>query len=453
MLVLLLPGLAPPGPAAPPRDSQGDAATTPGGHHLILLNIDLLRYDFVGLHNPERHCTPNIDRFFGGSVIFDEAQAPSGTTLTSNGAILTARERFRPPAPDRIRAGPVPPSPPRTLAHALADKGYRTININQGQYSGKRAGLDGGFHDYLEVPVHTLQEDALRPLLAVLGHRTAQPTFILYRSRALHYPYLYPEGRERIPGGAFSGFEATSDRQGFISFVIPLRKWIQLVPSSEGGSGEGGVLFQVHHLKSRAVLPFTRHHRDLVERTYCQQLRYVDEQLARVFALLEEHWTGDTIVLLYANHGEGLGDGGVFGHGCSYQACVHVPLLIRHPEWPGEVRVDTPVSLVDLAATLYDMLGVEGARPTTATGFAGLAHGEPYGREYLAGWDLQSKYLRWGEWKLIRFANGSRELYRLSNDPEERTDLHDLHPELAIRLEHELMQRELNLKTYRSRPD
>ena len=93
---------------------------------------------------------------------------------------------------------------------------------------------------------------------------------------------------------------------------------------------------------------------------YAGLIELVDDQVGRVLNVLEE--TGqaeDTLVLFLADHGEGLGDHGLWGKGAyHYDEIIRVPLLAR---WPGRIapgRIwDGPVGLTDLAPTILSLAG------------------------------------------------------------------------------------------------
>ena len=95
---------------------------------------------------------------------------------------------------------------------------------------------------------------------------------------------------------------------------------------------------------------------------YYAMIEQIDDQVGRVLAVLEE--TGqreNTLVIFMSDHGETLGDHGLFWKGCRfYESLVHVPLIVS---WPGQVqaglRSSALVELTDIAPTLYDVAGLE----------------------------------------------------------------------------------------------
>lgn len=167
-------------------------------------------------------------------------------------------------------------------------------------------------------------------------------------------------------------------------------------------------------------------------RPYDAELAYVDDQIGRLLALVDPE---NTLIVVVGDHGEGLGDHGEIGHGLFvYEAMTRVPWLMTGPG--VEPRVMTqPVSLVDVAPTMLDLLGlpplddVDGTiRPAKAT--------RPVAT---ASWELQTRFgiaphraVVEGRWKLIDLPRP--ELYDVAADPDEQTDRAAEEPAIVERL-------------------
>ena len=103
---------------------------------------------------------------------------------------------------------------------------------------------------------------------------------------------------------------------------------------------------------------------------YFAMIEFVDAQVGRIMSALDRNGLkDDTVVLFTADHGEALGDHGMWGKGpYHYDSVIRVPLLLR---WPGNfspgLAIDAPTSLVNLAPTVLDAAGLpipEGAVPS-----------------------------------------------------------------------------------------
>ncbi len=153
----------------------------------------------------------------------------------------------------------------------------------------------------------------------------------------------------------------------------------------------------------------------------------------------------DTLVIFASDHGEHLGDHGLFFHGCSlYRQVVGVPLVIVDPRHVPEGSViDRPVSLRNIPATIVDLLGLKDNSPFPGQSLRRLWVGkEPavelpsqpllmeaskppnltnQGREPVSKGPMQALVSE--EMHYIRSADGLEELYLLKSDPEEQSNV------------------------------
>lgn len=95
-------------------------------------------------------------------------------------------------------------------------------------------------------------------------------------------------------------------------------------------------------------------------RGYRALVRFVDEQIGRLFdTLSEESILDDTVILFTADHGDVLGDFRMDGKNLPWRESSTVPLAIRHPDYLTGNRVLPPVSLIDVTATILDIAGAD----------------------------------------------------------------------------------------------
>jgi choline-sulfatase len=167
---------------------------------------------------------------------------------------------------------------------------------------------------------------------------------------------------------------------------------------------------------------------------YYGMVSYVDEKIGRILNVLEETGLQDnTVVVFCADHGEMLGERGMWFKQCFFESSVRVPLIVSMPKRFAPARVSEHVSLVDLLPTLRD-LAHEG-QPPPAVGplhgrsLLGLLQGaaEPERcvvSEYSSeGVMAPSRMVRMGPWKYI-FTHGLAPLlFNLDNDPDELDNL------------------------------
>lgn len=168
---------------------------------------------------------------------------------------------------------------------------------------------------------------------------------------------------------------------------------------------------------------------------YDGEIEYMDAQLARVLRCLDEYGlTSNTLVVAAADHGESLGEHGVFyDHGADlYEPSLHVPLVFRFPgRVPAGVRVAGAVGLADVAPTVLQLLGVEDALACDGRDVSALwGEHAAWDREWVLAEQFRPESavdrvaVRGVDWKTIG-AKGAPtpEVYSLRSDPGETNDL------------------------------
>ncbi|WP_446743107.1 sulfatase family protein [Silvibacterium acidisoli] len=173
---------------------------------------------------------------------------------------------------------------------------------------------------------------------------------------------------------------------------------------------------------------------------YYAMIEQVDAEVGRMLQVLEESGQADnTIVIFMSDHGEMLGDHGIYLKGPYFYDCLtRVPLIIR---WPGRfkagIKVDALVELVDLAPTLLEAAGIPPEAGMQGRSLIPLLNGstkEHRDSVYMEFLDANSTYpippmltgIRTDRWKLSLVDKPrSGELYDLQNDPGEFTNLWD----------------------------
>ena len=168
---------------------------------------------------------------------------------------------------------------------------------------------------------------------------------------------------------------------------------------------------------------------------YYALCKEVDDWVGKLLDKLDEHGlTENTLVIFVSDHGEMLGDHGMKGKFCFYEASSHVPMMIR---FPGKIepgtKIKAPVSNMDLFASILDYLNMP-EHPSDGMSLRGLIEGTVNEKDtyVITEWlsDLKGKpshmVLRNG-WKLMRPHDSAKRvrkaLYDLNNDPYEMKNL------------------------------
>ena len=282
---------------------RGRAHEREAGRNVLLITIDTLRADALGVYGRKDAVTPWVDRLASAGVWFTDAHAHNVTTLASHANILSGRL----PTEHGVRdnAGFRFPFGTDTLATLLKARGYRTAAFVSAFPLDSRFGLQRGFDVYDDRfvdaqsrPVLLEQERRGQATVALarawIDAASPSPWFCWVHVYEPHAPYAPPEPyASRFPGRAYDGEVATVD-----AALGPL-----LEPILAEGRG------------------------------------------------------GRTLVVITADHGESLGEHGEATHGIfAYEATLRVPLVLYSPGLARSRVVDAPARHVDLLPTILDAL-------------------------------------------------------------------------------------------------
>ena len=169
----------------------------------------------------------------------------------------------------------------------------------------------------------------------------------------------------------------------------------------------------------------TEEHIRRARRAYFANISYLDDKIGEILAALEAT-RQEAMIVFVSDHGDMLGERGLWFKMSFYEGSARVPLMIAAPQMaPG--LVETPVSTIDLCPTLCELAGVsmEEVMPwTTGESLVKLGQGgvrkSPVAMEYAA----EASYsplvcLRQGKWKYTNCALDPEQLFDLETDPKE----------------------------------
>ena len=359
----------------------------PAARNLVLVTIDTLRADRLGAYGSTTVATPNLDRLAreGAMALHASVQVP--LTRPSHISLLTGLY----PAEHGIRDNVSPPLRPGVplLAEILQQHGFRTGAFVSSIVLSKQSGLGRGFATYADR--FEIGDDDARFLNTIQKRGDA--------TVAEAAAWLRQPGSER--------------RFAWVHLYDPHDPYEPPEPYATRYAG----------------------------RLYDGEVAWSDDLVGRLDAVLAE--TGlrdDTLLVVTADHGEGLDEHGEAVHGFFvYETTLHVPLIVRGPRVTPGTRVKNIIRSIDVMPTVMDLLGLADATPAVSgrsvtPALAGRAMAdEPTFAESLTplihyGWsDLRA--LRDGRWKYIIAPRP--ELYDLDQDPGELKNLVDAEPNRA----------------------
>jgi len=392
--------------------------------NVLLVTWDTTRADHLSCYGHERETTPHLDRLAQDAVRYTHCYAVTSWTLPAHASLFTGKfpsahgamyDDEGPleltqgikgnPAWSAYKARPLSDKEV-TLAQVMRQGGYATGAVVAGPWMKRVFGLDVGFDEYDDQNFVDLGarggelngrpgEDVTRAAIDFVERHADGPFFLFLNYYDPHGPLL--------------------PQEAFLK-----RFWKGPRPK------QPTVEFQLAQYD--AEIAYTDHH-------FGRLLQHLRER-----GLYEDMW-----IVVTADHGELMGDHGMWGHGNSLsQAEVHVPLIVKEP---GAARPrgtdDTIVQQVDVMPLLLGRIGLP--FPPNMQGVAPPARGHPIVAEvYPLPFMGQGKDARQqGDWRVLfhegyKFAwssHGHHQLFELGADPTEAENLLAREPERAARME------------------
>jgi arylsulfatase A-like enzyme len=180
--------------------------------------------------------------------------------------------------------------------------------------------------------------------------------------------------------------------------------------------------------------PLTPEERAHLVRLYDGNVAFADQEIGALRRALEAEGLLDrTVIIVMADHGEGLGEHGWVGHNVQlYEESIHIPLVVRFPAGKAEAgkRIAGLVDLLDVAPTIADVFGVLGqggsAKQFQGRSLLPVIDGAPGKAAILARtvWDRPRYALRDERFKLLYDTRtGEEQLFDIVADPGESRDI------------------------------
>lgn len=169
---------------------------------------------------------------------------------------------------------------------------------------------------------------------------------------------------------------------------------------------------------------------------------FLDDNIGKVLSALEDSgMAGNTRVLYSSDHGEMLGNRGIWSTSVMYEESIGIPMMVSGPGVPKGKTASAPVSLVDMYPTIVEMAGerlTAAERKLPGRSLVGIAKGKVPRRtilcEYHAGGSITGAFMvRVGKWKYVHYVGYPPQLFDLGADPFEDHDLGERPDHAAVR--------------------
>ena len=388
----------------------GCGTGAPSPQNLLLVTFDTTRADHVAGFGGSPQTTPTIAGLAMRSAVFVEARSESNSTNPSHVSIMSGLPlRAHGVANNYTRL----PEAVDTLPEAFARAGFETAGFVAVTHVGERLGWRG-FERLASPESRFVAREVTDRAVAWLAQRTPRPFFLW-----VHYfdPHMTYQASPDTARAFYQGDPRAGDGP-------PIREW----PDYRASVRPDAFNRWLHDVRDPAW----------PRAMYAAALHEADAALAR---LLDAVPRDTTAVILAADHGESLGEHGVFyDHVGLYEQQLRIPLLVHLPGAPP-TRSALDVTTLDLAPTVVALFGLElghdlpgrSLLPVVQGGFdAGLAARTRFVHEHA---HHSGAALREGDWKLVwqreptRLLGSGLQLFHLGRDPDEQHDLTTREPE------------------------
>lgn len=403
------------------------ASTKP---NVILITLDTTRADFVSCYGVHPGVTPYLDALAAEGTRFDMAISTAGVTPVSHASILTGMNNHT----HQLRvlsaaSGFTLPDDVPTLATTLAKNGYHTVAVHSAFPVSRHFGFKRGFEVFedLNTEMHHIKTDKgqVKSLWDVQNfqRRSDATSDLVEQSLKGEEPYFL-----------------------WIHYWDP-HDWDKLPPEELLQPKE-----KYYDAEGNPIRPGIE--------MYKTELRYQDEQIGRMFAGLKARGLlENTLIVVTADHGQGLMEHGWAAHRLLYQEQVHVPLIVKLPGGPQSAAVKDLVRTIDVAPTVLDYCGIAAEKPLDGRSLRKLIEGGADEKrlafgDQINGYDTNAgmayredrrfdqflyMVVDWPHKLIYRPLHPERsELYDIAADPDEARNLYESEPALAMRLRREL---------------
>jgi len=343
-----------------PVGTVADASRPPD---IVLVAVDTLRADHLGVYGYDRDTSPNIDALAARGVRFHRAYAQSGWTLASFSSLLTGlyphQHRVGRDSYDVARFGRLPPET-TTLAEALKAKGYATHAIVNNAFVAPEFRLSQGFdvYDYKGATndAHRSAEEAVSQTIELLRQERDEPLFVWLHLMEPHLNYDPPDSVD--------------------GHKVRDRFWTGTIPEAFGPDGRNPAGWgDVGEGRTTPVPENLRY----TKARYDEEIFGLDVVMGQLVDELDkqDRW-GRTMMVLTSDHGEEFWDHGAFEHGHAlYGELTRVPLIVAGAGMPEGRTAGAVVEHVDLFQGLITAGGAASPSGSEGEDLFALARDRP----------------------------------------------------------------------------
>jgi hypothetical protein len=289
---------------------------------IILISLDTLRADHLGIYGYHRNTSPNIDAFAMENIVFENTVVQSPWTLPSHMSIMTS---LYPSFHGVLSSANVLADEHVTLAELLRENGYQTAAFVDGGFMRGAWGFHQGFDIYDD------REAGIKHIIFKaqkwLDENKSKPFFLFLHCYDIHSPYNPPSPYNSIfHDFIYTGRTVPSNN----TLVAALQDELELTEED------------LHHFIA----------------LYDGGIRYTDEKIGKFLSYLSNNGLEDhSLIIITSDHGEEFKEhGSVLHNQLYYRPNLHVPLIMHIPGYPKKgIRVKQLTRSIDLLPTILDI--------------------------------------------------------------------------------------------------
>ncbi|MDA2937500.1 sulfatase-like hydrolase/transferase [Acidobacteria bacterium AH-259-A15] len=410
-------------------------------------------YKYTGYAGHPLVKTPNLDRIAGEGVIFTDAYCGSPVCVPGRSSMMTGM--YASDCNSFCNSTVWDGSHP-SWGKCLRDAGYYCLATGKMDLNDD---FDSGFEEIETSHGHRHRPDITSLFRQPVAYRMGERPNVDGRPRQKRHR----DGRRADAALKFLREDSQQLKQPWTLYVgftephprfVALQKYYDMYPTYSidmpnippGHLEDLHLMFQeLRHFK-RIAAPIPEERIRRARAGYYGMISELDEYIGQIWQELERtNQLENTLFIYTSDHGESLGEHGLWHKNNLYDVAARIPLVMAGPGFPKGVKVSTPAAHVDMVATILELSGA--GIPATLRGHSllplmrgrsGDHPGFAYSESHSEGNCTGSFMIRKGDWKYLHFTWYDNLLFNVAQDPGEFNNR--IHDPAAKRIKNELQE-------------
>ena len=427
--------------------------------NVVILFPDQLRYDFLGCYGADFVETPNIDSLSENGITYDKAYSASPVCVPARTSLLTGINPYKHGVTsnfDSLRSD-YKKTGLKTWADIIKDKNYYSAAVGKMHFYpwDARHGFD--YRRIAEDKRHLHVRDDYFKKLRSAGlrkyhgdeHEGYQENFTAVKS-IVPYEHSWDHfvGSEAVkfidnhsdeePFAMMVGFPGPHDpydpSEDFHKAMPDENKMPDPIPmydhDKKFADAQCSGALRAEWANVKTMNKFNEVGSDKKKKKmrahYAALIQQIDYEVGRIIDSLKENGLIDNTVIIFAtDHGDYMGDHGLFGKGTFIESSSHIPLIVQTPETIGKAkRCDDLVYLFDITSTILKISGSEIPDYFDSIPLPLIPGIKTKKRDELFGYMPDGWMIYDGKYKLCKYNNGVKTLFNIKEDPKESKNLY-----------------------------